>query len=252
MKSNISILIVEDDFATRMAMTDALISLGYEDIHTAKNSQEATKLLENNGFDLALLDIGLAKSEMDGITLAKEINDLYPHIKLIFTSSFSDQSTLERSSQVLHQNYLIKPVGNEQLSVSIQKAFTPKEELQIPHSSRDFQCPFSVVQDEVYIKSKNDKYYYKVNIRDILFLETSNKGVEFHTLAQRFFTYTSLSETLLKLNHPSIVQIHKRYAVNMQAIKAKSESDILLINDKELPIGRSFKTDQLNNLFLKL
>lgn len=252
MKSNISILIVEDDFTTRVAMTDALISLGYEDIHTAKNSQEATKLLENNDFDLVLLDIGLAKSEMDGITLAKEINDRYPRIKLIFTSSFSDQSTLERSSQVSHQNYLVKPVGNEQLSVSIQKAFTSREESQIPHSSRDFQCPFSVVQDEIYIKSKNDKYYYKVNIRDVLYLETCNKGVEFNTISQRFFTYTSLSETLKKLAHPSLVQVHKRYVINTMAIKAKSDTDILLINNKEIPIGRSFKNNDLDAHFIRL
>ncbi|MEZ5055480.1 MAG: response regulator [Saprospiraceae bacterium] len=185
MQSNIAILVVEDDFTTRSSMFTALSSLGYEKIFTAKNSQKAMEIVAKEDIDLALLDVGLVQSDLDGISLAKSIKNRCPDTKLIFTTSFSDKTTLDRSSEVDHQNFLIKPVGNEQLSVSIQKAFS--EENSIRQVLTPNQCPFSVLTDHVYIKSKNDKYYYKVRIQDILYLETTNKGVEFFTHSEKFF-----------------------------------------------------------------
>jgi CheY-like chemotaxis protein len=70
------ILIVEDDFLNRRFYKKLLTDNHY-DVHEAKNTAEAVKILESQTIDLIILDINLGENEPDGISLGRLIRDKF-------------------------------------------------------------------------------------------------------------------------------------------------------------------------------
>lgn len=66
-----TLLIVEDDASTRLAVTAMLEELGQEDVRFATNGAEALELLREQSPDLMLLD--LMMPQMDGIEVLREL-----------------------------------------------------------------------------------------------------------------------------------------------------------------------------------
>ena len=55
-----------------------------------------------------------------------------------------------------------------------------------------------------------------------------------------YIVYESLGNMIDKINNPTIIQIHKSYAVNTSFIATKNTDSIVLHNAETLPIGRKF------------
>lgn len=80
------ILLVEDEMLIRLATAEMLAELGHAVIE-AGDTEEALKLLDANGADLLLTDIGLPR--MSGAELAAEARKKLPDLPVIFASGYS-------------------------------------------------------------------------------------------------------------------------------------------------------------------
>lgn len=237
---NFPILIVEDDYISKESLKGYLQNLGYFKILEAKNSQEALQHCKDNNILLTFLDIGLTDSELDGIELGKKLNGTSDSA-IVFTSSFTDNTTLHRSDEVNHQNYLAKPLREKDVSVAIRKALKEKVSSKVLIKTNQGKCAFMNQSDEVYVK-RNDKFYQKVYVEDILYIKANNGGVSVYTLASgQLFTYTTLTSFMNQYDHPDIIKIHNGHAVNKKHIAAKSDSLIRLVDGSELPIGLKWR-----------
>jgi DNA-binding LytR/AlgR family response regulator len=67
------------------------------------------------------MDIRLEGSNVDGINLAEQFNEIR-RVPIIFTSAFDDKETVQRAKQVKPANYLGKPYTNKQLSIALDLA----------------------------------------------------------------------------------------------------------------------------------
>lgn len=89
-KKHVRILVVEDNKAVLDAVAIYLQSLGY-DIITAVDASEALQAIaENDNIDLVFTDIVLSGGG-SGQDLARTIANLKPHVKVLFTSGFSEE-----------------------------------------------------------------------------------------------------------------------------------------------------------------
>jgi DNA-binding response OmpR family regulator len=112
MPEKITSLLVVDDEADIGAHLSSFLSPRQFEVVTAHSAEEALRLLENKSFDIALLDIVM--HGIDGGTVARIINEKYPHTKIIIVTAHPDEG-FRVSSQSIVECVLIKPLGIEDL-----------------------------------------------------------------------------------------------------------------------------------------
>ena len=114
------IMLVEDEGIIAHFTQYLLENEGYEVVTIAYSGEQALEQIPNANIDLILMDIELA-GEMDGIETAKQIYTHY-HIPLIYMSSHLDAETLQRVKSTYPFAYLIKPVQEIELIITVQIA----------------------------------------------------------------------------------------------------------------------------------
>ncbi|MCH7680203.1 response regulator, partial [candidate division KSB1 bacterium] len=114
-----NILIVDDEKNIRRSVAMICSGEGYE-TQTAADSEEALKMLDAGGIDLALLDI--AMPGMDGLSLLKEIKKKFPATSAIMISG---NATLQNAITATKEgafDFIEKPITKEKLLISISNA----------------------------------------------------------------------------------------------------------------------------------
>ncbi len=123
------ILITEDEYIIAANLRENLESLGYVVVDTASSATESIAKAAELSPDLVLMDIRL-QGEMDGISAAEQIwNRL--QIPVIYLTGHSDKTTLENSKATFPFGYLLKPVKENELYVTIETALNRFEREQL-------------------------------------------------------------------------------------------------------------------------
>jgi len=121
-KSNISVLIVEDDAIIAHDISLLLKRSGYKVAGVCHNATKALDKLSKGGIDFAMLDIHLG-SGATGIDIAETIHTVYK-IPYIFLTSFSDELTLNAAREQGPYGYLVKPFQEATLLSTISIALS--------------------------------------------------------------------------------------------------------------------------------
>lgn len=104
------VIIVEDEIVTSLFLEDVLEGLGHSVASTYSHADDLLQRLKSHAkVDLIFMDINI-KGSMDGIALAKQIADKYPHISIIFVTAYKDSPTINEAQSVSPIGYLIKPI----------------------------------------------------------------------------------------------------------------------------------------------
>src|SRR5690606_13719571 len=83
------ILLVEDEDAVRTFSARALSNKGYQ-VMDAPGGHAALKLLEEGKIVPEILVTDVMMPEMDGTTLARQVKEKYPKVKIIFISGYAE------------------------------------------------------------------------------------------------------------------------------------------------------------------
>ncbi len=116
--SKATILIVEDESIISLDIRNSLERSGYQVAGQADRGEDAIKQAGELHPDLILMDIGL-KGNMDGIAAAEQIRTRFD-LPVIFLTSYSDQSTLERARVAEPFGYILKPFEERELVSNIE------------------------------------------------------------------------------------------------------------------------------------
>ena len=108
------ILIVDDDELVLMAMKELLKSQNYE-VFTFSRGSEALKKLDQESFDLMILDIVMP--EMDGFELCRKIREKENGLKtpILFLSAKNQEEDQKRGMEVGATLFLSKPINPQRL-----------------------------------------------------------------------------------------------------------------------------------------
>ena len=108
------ILIVDDDEMVLIALDELLRPEGYE-VHTLTSGSEALKRLDQNGYDLLVLDIIMP--EMDGFELCKKIREKedFRETPIVFLTAKSQEEDRAQGIEAGANLFLSKPISPEKL-----------------------------------------------------------------------------------------------------------------------------------------
>jgi two-component system, response regulator PdtaR len=111
-----TVLVVEDDEILRMCAANVVADAGFVAVEAA-NADEAVAILESRS-DIALLftDIQMPGS-MDGLGLARTVQDRWPTIKIILVSGRMELSERDRPA---NSRFFRKPFSMKQITEGLQ------------------------------------------------------------------------------------------------------------------------------------
>lgn len=109
---SVSILAVDDEQNLLELLITVLGKRGYK-VKTALNGIEALRLLDQESFQLALLDLKMGP--VNGVQLLKEIKDRRPIMKVIMMTAYPTSETRTQASANGASAYLTKPVDIQKL-----------------------------------------------------------------------------------------------------------------------------------------
>ncbi len=108
------ILVVDDDQMVLIALEELLNPEGYI-VHTVLSAKEALERLDQNGYDLLLLDIIMP--EMDGFELCRQIREKekYKETPIVFLTAKNREEDRAHGLEVGGNLFLSKPISPDKL-----------------------------------------------------------------------------------------------------------------------------------------
>lgn len=165
---------------------------------------------------------------MDGMTAAKKIREMDSKVILIFVTNMIQYAV--QGYQVDALDYIVKPVEYFSFTQKLNRAIE-----RIGTNSKH------------YISATTEDGIRKVNIDDILYIESSGHYLNFITMTEIYETRGTMKymEELLELH--DFCRIHKGYLVNMKHVEGVKESDCIICGRK-LPVSRNNRKNFMERL----
>ncbi|MBW4652987.1 MAG: response regulator transcription factor [Kaiparowitsia implicata GSE-PSE-MK54-09C] len=139
----LTVLVVDDDFGTRLAIGDYLELSGYF-VLMAENGQRALELVDENKPHLVITDIMMP--EMDGFALVQQIrrNPAFRLLPVIFLSARTGTEERIRGYQLGGDVYLPKPFELGELGAVVRNLLERSQLIEAEWRSRDRPAPAPV------------------------------------------------------------------------------------------------------------
>lgn len=115
-----NILVVDDDFASRLMLKKALERDDYS-VTLCSSGSEALELLRKSRFDLVVTD--LIMHGISGLDLLKEVKAVDKDIATILLTGHASIETGIQAVRLGASDYMLKPINLEELQIRIRRAF---------------------------------------------------------------------------------------------------------------------------------
>ncbi|WP_080059639.1 LytR/AlgR family response regulator transcription factor [Spirosoma aerolatum] len=188
----------------------------------------ALPFLQQTTVDVLFLDI-----QMPRLTGFDLLRPLGYRPKVIFTTAFREYALDSYEFDVV--DFLVKPIAFERFLQSVGKIYRF-----MPTKPAQTEAPEFVRPAKNYQYFKVDKEMVKIDLDDILWIESLKDYVRIHTVSGPLVSYLRISYLEEKLPPDRFARIHKSFIVSLDHIQAISASYIR-VNNEELPIGRIYK-----------
>ena len=126
----VSILIVDDEDATRQLCRDIASEIGLE-VRTAATTDEALEILEQSPVDIVVTDLKVP--ELGGIELLKHIRTNQPNTSVMMLTQYGTIETAVAATQLGAKDYVTKPFHLQELRTKIERLVQSAE---LDHENR--------------------------------------------------------------------------------------------------------------------
>lgn len=198
-------------------------------LSTFTNPVQAADFLEHNAVDLAFLDINM--QSLNGFEL---LESLTRKPLVIFTTAYSEYAVKSYAVDAL--DYLMKPISFSRFLKAVNKADG------YLHGGNLAKTEV-IAQEETIISVKSGTAIHRIDLNDMLYLEADGNYTRFVTLRGAIMVLCSMKDALAKVDG-RFIQTHRSFAVAIPKVN-KVESHELMIGDKAIPIGSSFRKEVL-------
>lgn len=217
-------LIVDDNEMSRVALQNLCQRIeDLEVVAICESALEAMDLLKKEPVDLLLLDI-----EMPEVTGLELVQSLEQVPLIIFTTSKSEYAVDAFELKEWVVDYLTKPIKLPRLIKAIESAQKMlKGEEAIP------------VKNYLFIRSEGK--LVRIDIKDLLFIETVGDYVRFKTEANSYLMHGTIKSVDARLQHPDLLKVNRSFIVNLSKVKDIVDHSIL-IGGKIIPVSRAHRS----------
>ena len=228
--NRLTILIIEDESIIAADIQDTLEEAGHSVSSIIRNLKQALHSVKNNPPDLAIVDIKLDGSDLDGISIAKELLN-HHWMPIIYLTSTSDSDTVKRAKDTTPAAYLMKPFRQQELVIQVELAyhFFKSNTGELARSQRYLYLPLT-------------KGYEKVFPNDVIFLKAQGSYVEIHLLNHD--KHHLISMNLGNLAHyfssPNFYRLSRSLFINLDHLQRLGRTEILMGKQEiSLPISET-------------
>lgn len=217
------------------AVTAAALSEECLEINEFSQAQNLLDAVAEDNYcpDIAVLDIKM--DDMDGIRLAKKLNELVPHCQIIFLTAYLDYATEVYEAE--HSYFVLKQHMDTRLPEALKKAC-------LNLASRLAEAPCLTIKDR--------RSVTKIPVRDILYMERVGRKTRIVAQSGERWTIQSPAELLQELESSPFIRCHQSYWVNAQAIFSLKENEFILIGETAIPLSRTFRHEAKEAFFAQL
>jgi DNA-binding LytR/AlgR family response regulator len=195
---------------------------------TFTHPNEALRYLKNFPVDLLFLDIQMPS--MLGTDVVKAVEQ---GTKVIFTTAYSEYAVEGFNLNAV--DYLLKPFTFDRFLQAINKA---NDQLHLGQPSQNIELPHFFI--------RADYSLIKIVIADILFIEGLDDYLKIHLDHQKTIVARMTMKGILdKLPPNEFLRVHRSFIVPIPRIDSVRHK-IIMIGDKEVPIGNSYEKAFLN------
>ena len=120
-----NILIVDDEQQILNSFEITLQTAGLENITLCNDSRDVEQIVKTTPIDIALID--LMMPHISGEQLLEFFKEHYPNIPVIIITGKNDLNTAVESMQKGAFDYILKPVSQERLTISVKRAIEWRE-----------------------------------------------------------------------------------------------------------------------------
>ena len=234
---SIKCLIVDDEplaIEVLQSYVDRVASL--ELVATSSNAVEAFDILKKEKIDLLFLDIQMPK--LTGIDFLKVLN---PAPKVILTTAYREYAVESYELNVL--DYLLKPIAFDRFLMAINKVVGEGNSVAMPRTDEQ-----PSLDSDPHLFLKADRKMVKVYLKDITYIESLKDYVRVKKQdGSEIVSLQKISYLEQKLPSDCFVRIHKSFIISIHKIDSYSANTVE-IGRKEIPIGRSYKSEVMKVL----
>lgn len=185
------------------------------------------KYIRGNEIDAFILDIIMQKN---GIEVATKINEMKIKVPIIFTTT-SKEYALD-AFKVHAFDYVLKPLEKDNFFECLYRL--------LDHLKLKAKTTFSIKNDELDLIT--------IDINEIMYIESNDRRILFHMINNDVIRTVSL-RTKFSVSVPfnyqefNFLHCHSSFIVNMNMIKAITETTFVLKNNEAIPISKKFFTN---------
>ncbi len=118
------ILVVDDEAKIARLCTRVLTREGYE-AHGVSSGKKAIALLEQESFDLLVLDIRMP--DLDGLTVLRRGRELDPHLTAVVITGFATMDSAIEAIQSGARGFILKPFSPTELLTTVRQALAQRQ-----------------------------------------------------------------------------------------------------------------------------
>ena len=227
-------ILIDDEKLARDLLESYVSKIAFlELVGSFKNGLDALNASANLEFDLIITDIQMP--ELLGTDLVKALPQ---KPMVIFTTAYRDYAL--EGFELEAVDYILKPFSFDRFLKSINKA---KELMDLRQNEQN-----TPLFKKDYLTVKADHKLYKVLYSDIKYIEGMREYVSFHVPTGRITALMSLKSLEEKLPSSFFMRCHKSFIVNKNYVTIL-DGNHLVIGDKNVPIGQSYKEKVVNEIF---
>lgn len=196
----------------------------FEAVATCSNAIKALEVLRAETIDLLFLDIKMP--QLTGIDFLRTLKN---PPAVIITTAYREYAVDGYDLDIV--DYLLKPITFDRFFKAIDRYLrTTKVQQPLKAVPKADEC--------IYIKAGGK--FHKLNVDDILYLESLKDYIVIHCVNQQITAKYKISDMEQELKPWSFLRIHRSYMVNQKKITAFTMNDVE-IGVREIPIGTNYK-----------
>ena len=174
---------------------------------------------------------------MPDISGLEFLSSLHEPPMTIFTTAYSEHAV--QSFELDAIDYLLKPFSLARFLKACNKAHS------LLQLRQERTQPGVNVPDYIFVKSGYEQF--KVQLGEVLYLESAGNYVHFILEDKKILSRLSMAEALALLPAAQFTRVHRSYIASIAHIKSFT-SEIIEIEKKEIPIGKLFRNEVMKML----
>lgn len=222
-------IIIEDEPLAAEILQDYIAQIPFLELkHTCSDALGALEFLKSEKTDVIFIDIHLPK--LNGLDFIRTLKN---PPQIIITTAYREYALDGYEHNVV--DYLLKPISFSRFLTAVNKL---KTNTPIPEIL--FSEGMQSTNDKQHIYINVNKKRIKINLDDILYLESKREYISIVTTNKSYLTKFQLSEIEKHLDKTGFIRVHRSFIVSKSKINAFTATDIE-VKGILIPIGRSYK-----------